>query len=105
MKCEIMLYRYQNRKFAIIQSIAKIISKVCFERFESINLKHSIGELELDCFFRVRVQTILFFEFKFEFGKNDRVPASSSSSSQLWFEPPHLPKYDLGPGHAPSKNF
>ena len=40
-----------------------------------MNLKHSISELELDRFFRVRVPKILFFEF----GKNDQVPASSSS--------------------------
>ena len=48
----------------------KIESTVRFERFESINLKHSISELELDCFFfrdQLRAQKILLFEFKFEF--------------------------------------
>ena len=48
-----------------------------------MKLKHSYSELELDCFF-FRVQKILFFEFKCEFGKNDRVQASSSSSSLPW---------------------
>ena len=65
MKCKIMQYRHQNCKIAIIQSITKIKSKVCFKRFESINLKHSISELELDCFF---------FEFK-------KICFSNSSSS------------------------
>ena len=31
--------------------LQKIKSKVCFERFEPINLKHSMSELELYCFF------------------------------------------------------
>ena len=34
-------------------------------------------------FFRVRVKKYFFFEFKFEFGKNDRVQASSSSQPWL----------------------
>ena len=58
--------------FDLLYSITKNqkLDKLRFERFESIKLKHSISELELDCFF---------FEFKkFYF-------SSSSSTKTIEF--------------------
>ena len=52
----------------------KIKSKVCFERFESINLKHSVSELELDCCC-----------FEFEFKKFYFSSLSSSSAKTIEF--------------------
>ena len=53
--------------------------KVRFERFESINFKHSINKLELYCFF-------FEFEFKFQFKKIYFASSSSSLAKTMEFQ-------------------